>query len=879
MFKRIAAAVLSVAVVGLLFVLFFQRGTDNAPTDDAGEGFTVGVGRLNGNFSPFFEEDDGDREVKELILSKMMTAERDTSLSASYDSPCVAESFEVFYADKDLNRTEEFAEGGYTALSLVLKPDLVFSNGKPLTADDAVFTLYAMLDPLSECDKTPFAALAGYNDYSYGIKGVSEAMAKGNVIITTDVGDVPAGGDGFTDAEAADMREILTSCGAEYAERIKSYVLDKYCTDETVSSYVFTGITPDDVKSSEALSNAYAMRMWNYGAFLYDYVEDAEGDLVGTIDALGNIVYKTTYEAAMESEGYLSYVYDGEGEYSYDPFKKEYVPAEDDYFGQRYSRVLSDKYIRISKTALAGFRDTEGNSYTLQGDSFPTMADFFKVMKESYVTENGFDYADMEKIESVDDYSFSEEAIKQFALTHSEGGDVTEIFGIKTDTVQTDNGERERVTLYFTGNDFNTAYYANFPVVSKSACLDGFEDPDAKTNPAGAPIASASFFERLKDPSVSAVSCGPYVFDKYDAEGGEVFLVSNRSFDVFGKGIAATERVTLKDISEKDAVSMLSDGEIMLSLAPVTKDNAATAGDDENVKTVYYPNGSYKYILINPARYKHIDARRAIASVLDVSLLYSESTSAARGFVPVYFDSYTEEPLIPYDGSGAYAANAFESAGYTKNDAGELIDPSTKEKAVFDFYLLPEEEGGKTEQMLNGAANILRSLGADAGIVYDADLKTRVYSEEDIPIFVLGWEIDRNLSLFERYAYSSSSNAVKGCGLEKLYSIGQIDTMGTLSYTLLDGNEATTTQSEAVEALDNTIRFGLASISRSSRNSYFACAAGILGNLTIEIPLCEYNNAYLVRQDLVDQSTLYQSPTPEKGPLSEIWNVRLTDAD
>ena len=876
MIKKIAAAVLSVAVTALLFVLFFPRGSDNAPAADTSEGFTVGVGKLSGNVSPFFEEEAGDREVKELVLSKMMTKERDTSLSASNDSPSVAESCEIFYADKDMERTDSFSEGGYTAIRMVIKDGLIFSNGKALGADDVVFSLYTLLDPLSKADKTAFSSLAGYNDYSYGIKGVSEAMTKAETILATDVGDVPSDGDGFTAAEASDMREILTSCGTEYASRIKTYVLTKYCTEDMTSSYIFSGVTPDDVTSSEALSNAYAVRMWNYGTFLYDYVEDGAGEFVGTTDALGNIVYKTTYEVAMETEGYFDYAADEAGDFYYDPASNDYFPiTEEGFDGIRCSRVLSDKYIRISKTSLAGFRDTEGNSYTLEGDSYPTMTDFFNLMRGAYISENGFDYKGMEKMESADDYSFSEEALSSFALSHAEGGEVTEISGIKAETVQTEEGDRESVTLYFTGNDFYSAYYANFYVVSKYACLKDFDVTGEKLNPAGAPISSEKFFEHLKDPSVSAVSAGPYIFEKYDDANKSVSLVSNRSFEVFGLGNAAEERMTLKDISEKDSASMLSDGEIMMTLAPVTKESASAISD--NVKTVYYPNGSYKYVLINPACYKNVNARRALASLLNASALLTESTSPTSGCVPTYFDSYAEEPTIPYDGSGAYAAAAFEEAGYKATAAGELIDPATREKALFKFYILPEEAGGKTEEMLNGAANILRSLGADAEIVHDADLKTKVYSEEDIPIFVLGWEIGRDLSLFERYAYSSASSVVKGSGLEKLYAIGQIDTFGEVTYTLPDGTETTGVQSDAVEALDSTIRSGLSSISRASRNECFARAAGILGSLSVEIPLCEYNSAYLVRSDLVDTSTLYQTPTPEKGPLSEIWNVRLIE--
>ncbi len=62
MLKKIAAAILSLAVIAVLFVLFFPRGADEAPpVPDTSEGFTVGVGKITGSFSPFFAEENGDR--------------------------------------------------------------------------------------------------------------------------------------------------------------------------------------------------------------------------------------------------------------------------------------------------------------------------------------------------------------------------------------------------------------------------------------------------------------------------------------------------------------------------------------------------------------------------------------------------------------------------------------------------------------------------------------------------------------------------------------------------------------------------------------------------------------------------------------------------
>ena len=876
MIKKIIAASLSVALLIAAAVIFFPRKDDDGPVIPAEEGLTVGAAELSGSVSPFFPPSEGDLTVRSMVLSYMLCEEGDTQKTASPDVPSVAESRDIFFADGNFERAPEFSDGGFTAVSFVVKDGITFSDGTPVTKDDVLFSLYTYLDPLCECDKSAFFSLYGYGDYAHGTKGYSEAVATAEKILRCDVGETPSEGDGYTASDAADMRAYLTEYGAEYASKIKAYVLEKYCTDEMISSYVFEGITPDEVRNSEALSNAYAIRMWNFGSFTYDHTEDPDGAYVGAVDALGNIVYKTTYEAAMENEAYADYVRDDEaGTYRYDFAGGTYVPVtEEDDSPIRYRRVLSDKYIRMSRTALSGFRDTEGVFYTLQGDSFPTMSVFFDLMRNSYISDGTFDYRSLEKMESADSYSFSEKAVAAYAESHAEGGAVTSIEGIRTE--KNDSG-KDVVTLYFEGNDYVAADGANFAVVSASSCMKGFDASSCTLSKGGSPVSSEAFFEHLGKIKSSAVSAGPYVCNVYDGEGRRAYLVSNHSFDVFGKGDPATERITVKDTTGKSISSMLSSGEIMISAAPVTKEDIASASGATEV--VYYPNNAYKYVLINPAVYKSIDARRAIASTIDASMLYGDGTKPIYGFVPTFFDSYEKCGAVPYDASASSCAAYFDSAGYRRTDDGVLIDPATKEKAFFKFYLLPEEEGGAAEQMLNKSLEILRYLGADGEIVFDADLKTRVYSDENVPIYVLGWEVGEDLSMYERYAYSSASSAVKGCGLEKLYTVGQIDSVGKISYVDADGLDRYTTQSDAVEELDRAIRLASASINRNERKSLYVTAQHVVSDLVFEIPLCEYNGAYMVRRDLVDVDTLYKSPTSLRGPLSEVWSVRLTGQD
>lgn len=869
MYKKIIAAVLvAAAVIGAIFIAI-PKSTEESPPHD--EGLTIGVENISGNFSPFFSASEGDKYVRDAVLSSLTVRERDTTKSASDSVPSVAESFRIFFADRDFAETPSYSDGGFTAASYVIKDSLYDSAGNRFTVEDVVFSLYALLDPLSEGDKSAFATLAGYDDFTYGIDGISELMEKARTIMSKDVGATPAAGDGYTEEEARDMRAALTESGTKYAERIRDFVLEKYCEEEMTSSYIFDGVTPNDVTSSEALSNAYAVRMWNYGNFTYDYTENPEGAYVCTTDADGKIQFKATYEAALEDESYADYVRDDEyGEYYYDYQSREYVKiGEDDEVLERYSRVLSDKYVRANRSALSGFRDIEGNFYTLEGDSFPTMETFFELMKNTYTTDAGFDYKAMERVESADDFSFSKDAVEAFAKSHASGGTVTNISGVRV----SEQDGKSVVTLYFEGNDYFAAYDADLYIVSKSACLDGFDAGGAELNDAGFPTSSEEFFAHLKEISSSPVSAGPYKVNTF--EDGAVYLDANYYFISFGDGVdnPIEANVTFKDISASDAAGARSAGEVMIDMSLITKDEVAEAGDDVDV--IYYPNASYKYILINPAYYKNYEARLAIASVIDPSSLASDGTDAISRSIPTFFDSYAGDGASSFDASGQSAAAHFEEAGYKLDKDGNLIDPSTKEKANFKFYLLPEEKGGACEAMITRAIDILRSLGADGEVVFDADLKTRVYSDETVPIYVLGWEVGRGLSMYERYAYTSGSDAVKGCGIDKLYTIGQLDALGKLSYKGVDGEAKQTTQSDAVEELDNAIKASLATIDRESRNSLLFTAEELISSLTFEIPLCEYESVCLVQCDLVDVTSLTGDATSERGPIAEIWKIKL----
>ena len=836
MIKRLLAVSLALVAGAALIIFGFRAATEEKMQDAP----AVGVGRITGSFLPFFEAQDGDRAVQTLTLLPISETLTDGTVSASENGACGAKSVDVYFTTREKNKTYGFVDGGLTAVKYTLKDGVVFTNGTPLSTEDVLFSLYALLDPLSGGERGGLTALAGYDDYYYGIEGISEIIASAKEMI--------ASGDGA-------ISEYLASSGRIFATHIRDLVINRFCTDEMISSHVLEGMSADEVRSDEALAFAYAVRMWNYGAFIYEYAEDPEGDYVGTLGADGAITYRTTYAAAMEDDTYTEYVPSVDGDLVLDLYTGRYVaPAE----GQTgvYKKVLSDKFVRLRRSAVAGFRDSEGEVWSLKDGSYPDADRFFLLMKNAHTKDGVFDYGECERVESADVFSFSSDAAIAYAKSRASGKDVTAIFGVEADA------EAKTVTLYFEGSDVGAALRSTFFIVSKSACLDGYDVANDTLSAAGAPKNSESFRAHLASIASAPVSAGQYSVDSF--EDGKVLLKANEAFDgVTGKS-AGFKRLAPLDITGSDPVTLTSDGTVFMSFTPLTA--STVEGLPEGVAAVMMPNNSYKYLMINPGVYKNADVRRAVASTVDPSVTLGAGRIAQTRCVPAYH-AYCAEPAESlYDPTGESAAEYFAKANFTLTDEGVLIDPTTREQAHFTFYLLPEEAQGDAEKMIEGALDILRKVGADGEIVYDAELKTSIYSDGYVPIYVLGWEVGDDLSMYERYALSSNSGAVRSVGFDLLSTVGVTEATG-----LISTDDGDITQAQAVAMIDEMLTGAEKSCDAEKIKEATLGAERLITDLTFEIPLCGYADAFLVKVGAIDPDSFPASHSAARSPLCDMY--------
>lgn len=231
----------------------------------------LSIGTLDGKFSPFFYTSGYDGDVVGLVSIGLLHYNKDGEPEAGIDVPSFAYDY-----------TQEVApDKSTTTYTFILKNGITFSDGHPVSADDVLFSMYVLSDPMYDGSSTFYTMkIQGLSEYRLQtsadvLKAVDAIIAAG--ITTGDDGSMvinPA--DGVTMEQQEKFWSYLDEAGAKFAQEIIDYINAKY--PSYISSY-FAPYTPDQVSADPDLQAAFGMVMWGFGEL------DEEGNF---IDSLGN---------------------------------------------------------------------------------------------------------------------------------------------------------------------------------------------------------------------------------------------------------------------------------------------------------------------------------------------------------------------------------------------------------------------------------------------------------------------------------------------------------------------------------------------------------------------------------------------------------------
>ena len=246
---------------------------------DPNDPFVVAYDTFSEKFSSFYADTGYDQDVVAMTQISPLTTDRLGGIiyNAIEGETVNFNGTDYLYtgaANVDVNYDKD---SNITTYTMKLREDLKFSDGKPVTADDLIFTYYVYLDPSyvgsSTINSYPIIGLKNYltqtSDELY-----AKYMAVADAIYAAGPDHVWSSADSWTEEQQKFFWEEVEKSWKNDVANIVTYVLGKYVNDDYANKYA-NGRTAADIKDNEKLHVMYGMAMWGFGSF------NDEGKFVG----------------------------------------------------------------------------------------------------------------------------------------------------------------------------------------------------------------------------------------------------------------------------------------------------------------------------------------------------------------------------------------------------------------------------------------------------------------------------------------------------------------------------------------------------------------------------------------------------------------------
>ncbi|MGI6622614.1 MAG: ABC transporter substrate-binding protein [Acetivibrionales bacterium] len=217
----------------------------------------VATGTLDGKFSPFFHTSIYDRLVEEKTQLYLLFPNKDGAMEAGIDVASYAYDYSMEISPDNSTSTYTF----------ILKNGIVFSDGKPVTAKDVLFSIYVYSDPKYDGASTFYTMnIQGMKEYrlqtSADTLKLVDAILEAGIKTGDDGSMVINPADGATPAQQEAFWSYLDEGGEKFAQEIIDYVNNNYAS--YIESY-FAPYTPDQVAANPSMQAAFGMVMWGFG--------------------------------------------------------------------------------------------------------------------------------------------------------------------------------------------------------------------------------------------------------------------------------------------------------------------------------------------------------------------------------------------------------------------------------------------------------------------------------------------------------------------------------------------------------------------------------------------------------------------------------------
>ncbi len=267
-FRKIIAVLLLLTMALGVLAACDQPKVENPDNGTKDTPLVVGYAPFNEKFSPFFSETAYDQDVMSMTALGLLTSDRTGAIILNgIEGETIAYNGTdyTYHGPANLVITEN--TDGTVYYDFTLREDLKFSDGKAVTIDDVIFSMYVLCDPTYDGSSTLFALpIEGMAAYRAGMDSMF------NLIAATKKAGYTAT-ELFTEAQYNYFWEAVDAAGAAMANEILTYIQDLGYEITTIAEaaalWGYAGLAED-----ATAADFFAAMVANYG---YDISDNGLG--------------------------------------------------------------------------------------------------------------------------------------------------------------------------------------------------------------------------------------------------------------------------------------------------------------------------------------------------------------------------------------------------------------------------------------------------------------------------------------------------------------------------------------------------------------------------------------------------------------------------
>ena len=835
-FKRVICLMLVAVTLLLVF--------SGCKKDQQGEGNGTGISNettrlvlasqeLDGVFNPFYSSSAADGSIIGMTQISMLSSDKYGKVAFGENEACVVLDYETTF------KTDASGKVTGTIYRFVLKNNLKFSDGSPLTMKDVLFNLYVYLDP---------AYYGSSTIYSTEIVGLMEYRTQS-----------------LNESEQDSFNEQFDALASDRMLRFVE------CLEIIYEDNKGTSLTEDAfVKALTTLMNEQKEFDPKYGTIVedyelakkyfreelkkdYTYAKGTAQDIVFT-DKAGNKVNLTTdTEAFLYNEGLIKW--------NKDEYKFEYSlgEASKDWTEEQAINAIYNSYMPNKVNEVVTYWATAMELHTYF--SYLEKQEYFKNTDTNIDNISGIRYANRTQSVTVNGKEYG---VPTFATNGAvtSSNEVLEIEIKDVDPKAIWNFGFTVAPMYYYSNAEQIAkfdYVSNFGVEFGS--IEFMDKVIKDPNKIGVPVGAGPYKATTSNGDSAAVTAGTFKANNV------VYFERNEHF-MFDVKI---KYVNYQVVSTNLMLDTLYSGGVHFVEPACKQENidSLAARAAEGFSSSFVMTNGYGYIGINAEKVPDIAVRRAIMHAINtqhaVDYYLGYSYSIYRPMTKASWAYPTNDGGTQYyafDATGAQSEKLVKDAGYTKNADG--IYEKNGHELNYVFTIAGDTTDHPAYNSLKQAAEILNAHGFKIEVKTDINALSKL-NNGDLTVWAAAWGAGVDPDMYQVYHIDSTAGSTANWGYRsiKKNAGGRYDV-----------------ELDIVQRLSDIIDAARETLDENRRKEYYADALDLVMDLAVELPTYQRSDLFAYNSKVIDASTLTpkEDLTPYNGPLSRIWEVSLNES-